>query len=90
MKTKDKTARDRPEDWEPPWLNPANDRKVPYTDEELSQFAEGLMETMGDTAAVQELINRVGGTRAEEIIKERLKAKDQNRLENITINGPRQ
>jgi len=29
------------ENREPEWMSPANDRKTPYTEEELAEFAEG-------------------------------------------------
>ena len=29
---------------EPDWLNPANDRKTPYTDEELELFVDGFID----------------------------------------------
>ena len=28
---------------DPEWLNPANDRKTPYTDEELEEFVESFI-----------------------------------------------
>ncbi|MEY8215142.1 MAG: hypothetical protein RPR97_11775 [Colwellia sp.] len=28
---------------EPDWMNPANDRKTPYTDEELESFVDGFI-----------------------------------------------
>ena len=29
---------------EPKWMNPENDRKTPYTDEELDEFVEGFIQ----------------------------------------------
>ncbi len=77
------------DDWEPPWMNPANDRKTPYTEEELKEFAQGFMESMSDTAAVQNLIEKEGKEKAEDIIKARLKKSDMNNLENIEVEGSR-
>ncbi len=76
-----------PDDWEPPWMNPANDRKTPYTEEELKEFAEGFMESMSDTAAVQKLIEKEGEETAKDIVKEKLKKQDGNNLENIEVKG---
>ncbi len=84
---KGKQGKIHSDDWEPPWMNPANGRKTPYTEEELKKFAQGFMENMSDTAAVQNLIEREGKERAEDIIKARLKKSDMNNLENIEVKG---
>ncbi len=55
--------------------------------EELKEFAEGFMESMRDTAAVQKLIEKEGEETAKDIVKEKLKKKDGNNLENIEIKG---
>ena len=47
---------DYPEDWEPDWLDPANDRKTPYTEEELKEFAEGFMDILSETFAGMNLV----------------------------------
>ena len=72
-----------PEDWEPDWLDPANDRKTPYTQEELREFAQGIMESMDDTAAVKKLIQQEGREKAEKTIKEKFKKKDEYNLDNL-------
>jgi hypothetical protein len=33
---------------EPDWLNPANDRKTPFTDEEIETFVEGFILGLDD------------------------------------------
>ena len=33
---------------EPDWMNPANDRKTPYTDKELELFVDGFIEGFED------------------------------------------
>jgi len=71
------------EDWEPDWLDPSNDRKTPYTEEELSEFAQGFMESMDDTAAVKKLIQQEGRENAEKMIKEQFKKKDKYNLDNL-------
>ena len=54
MKNKEyKNIEDYPEDWEPDWLDPANDRKTPYTDEELKEFAQGFTDGMSKLFTAQ-------------------------------------
>jgi hypothetical protein len=87
MKKKDKENKqeqERPDDWEPDWINPANDRKTPYTEDELKEFAQGFMDSMSDTNAVKNLVKEVGKENAEKIVKEKLEKEDQNNLCNLT------
>jgi hypothetical protein len=45
MKKKDKENKqeqERPDDWEPDWINPANDRKTPYTEDELKKICSRI------------------------------------------------
>ena len=87
MNTKDKENKqeqERPDDWEPDWINPANDRKTPYTEDELKEFAQGFMDSMSDTNAVKSLVKEVGKENAEKIVKEKLEKEDQNNLCNLT------
>jgi len=79
---------EHPDEWEPPWMNPANDRKTPYTEEELEQFAEGFIESMGDTAALQSMIEKEGIEKAKETVKESFRRQDERNLINIDIEGP--
>ena len=85
---KGKETKITPDDWEPPWMNPTNDRKTPYTEEELEEFAEGFMQSMSDTAALQKLIEEEGEEKARSIVKKAIKKKDGNNLENIETKGP--
>ena len=78
-----KNIEDYPEDWEPDWLDPANDRKTPYTEEELNEFAQGFMSSMSDTAAVKDLVEQVGEENAEKIVKNQFKKKDVYNLDNL-------
>ena len=78
-----KNKKDYPEDWEPDWLDPSNDRKTPSTEKELSEFAQGFMESMDDTAAVTKLIQQEGRENAEKMIKEQFKKKDKYNLDNL-------
>lgn len=86
-KKKDKSIEEHPDNWEPAWLNPANDRKTPYTEEELMEFAEGFMESMSDTSALMNLVAESGKDKALDIIKQKFKEQDENNLENIEIKG---
>ena len=36
-------SEDSDDDFEPEWLNPANDRKTPYTEKEIDIFVEGFI-----------------------------------------------
>lgn len=85
MKKKDKdNKKEHPDDWEPDWMNPANDRKTPYTEEELKEFSQGFMDSMSDTNAVRSLVKKVGKKNAEKIVKENLEKQDKNSLSNLT------
>ncbi len=87
MKKKDKENKqeqERPDDWEPDFMNPANDRKTPYTEDELKEFAQGFMDSMSDTNAVKNLVKEVGKENAEKIVKENLEKEDENNLCNLT------
>ncbi len=42
------SKKDKGDNWEPDWLDPANDRKTPYTDEELEEFVEGFILGLDD------------------------------------------
>ncbi len=84
---KNKNIEDYPEDWEPDWLDPANDRKIPYTEEELKEFAEGFMDSMSDTVAVKNLVKKVGNENAEKIVKDQFRKKDEYNLDNLKTDG---
>ena len=49
-------------DKEPDWMNPANDRKTPYTDEEIDTFVAGFYSWPGRTRMV---VNDIGARRRE-------------------------
>lgn len=87
MKKKDnknKQEQERPDDWEPDWMNPANDRKTPYTKDELKEFTQGFMDSMSDTNAVKSLVKKVGKENTENFVKEKLEKEDKNNLCNLT------
>ena len=84
MKKKNDDIEERPEGWEPSWMNPENDRKTPYTEEELKQFAEGFIESMSDTKALQDLQNDVGSENLVKVIKEQFREQDERNPENFS------
>ena len=81
MKSKDKLATD------PPWLDPSNDRKTPYSDAELEVLAEDFIARMSDTTAWKQLVGDVGEEKARQVLKERLAAQDPNNLVNWEPDG---
>ena len=86
-KRPDKNIDEYPDDWEPPWMNPENDRKTPYTEEELEQFAEGFISSMNDIAEVKSMIDRQGEEKVKEILKEGFRKQDEKNLINIDVEG---
>ncbi len=73
---------------EPDWLNPANDRKTPYTDAELDRFAMDFIAMNGDVPAWRNLIAKVGEKEAIAVARQRLAARDPRSLLNLTPVGP--
>lgn len=72
MKKKSKNGK------EPDWLDPANDRKTPYTDEEIEQFVDGFIE--GFPEYYDALLKDDGPNTARIILRNRFKARDRKRL----------
>lgn len=67
---------------EPDWLDPANDRKTPYTEAELDTLAADFIAMNRDTPALRNLIAEVGEQEATVIAKQRLAARDPRSLIN--------
>jgi hypothetical protein len=88
MKKTDKSADEHADDWEPPWMNPGNDRQTPYTEEELELFAEGFIESMSDTEKLKSMIEKDGIDKVKEIVKDGFRKRDEKDLVNITTKGP--
>jgi hypothetical protein len=65
---------------EPDWLNPANDRRTPFTDSELDRLASDFLVMNGDVAVWKTLIARVGELEALAVVRQRLAARDTNSL----------
>lgn len=61
---------------EPDWLNPANDRKPPFTDAELDMLAADFIAMNRDSAAWRIIVIAVGEQGATAIAKQRLAARD--------------
>jgi len=79
----------RPIRSEPAWLDPRNDRKIPYTDAELDRLTDDQIAMMADTAAWRDLVAEFGKRRARETVKQRLAGRDPNSLINWEPGGPR-
>jgi len=60
---------------EPAWLDPANDRKTPYTDEEIELFVNDFIEQFPDHYA--ELLKNDGPNTARIILRNRFRSKEQ-------------
>lgn len=73
---------------EPNWLNPANERKTPYTDAELDVFAADFISRNSDIAAWRDLVAAVGEQQARRVVHQRLAAQDANSLINWSPEGP--
>ena len=71
---------------DPEWLNPANDRKTPFTDEELEEFVESFIRGL-DEAEWSTLKSRFGEEEARKNIKAGFIAKDERNLINLEPKG---
>ena len=73
-------------DKEPDWLNPANDRKTPYTEKEIDTFVEDFILGLDD----QEWLS-IKSEYGEENARERIRAgfvkMDERNLVNLTPKG---
>jgi hypothetical protein len=66
---------------DPDWVNPANDRKTPYSDEELELFVDGFIKSFEDEW--EDLKLKFGELTARQQIKNGFIATDENNLLNI-------
>ncbi len=71
---------------DPDWLNPENDRKTPYTDEELEELVEGFINGLDD-AEWSALKSKYGEDEARKNIKAGLIANDERNLINLEPKG---
>ncbi|MBU2646729.1 hypothetical protein KKI24_18615 [bacterium] len=65
----------------PDWMDPANDRTTPYSEEELDLFVEGFINNMGSDW--EDLVSKLGEEKARRIIKLGFRKQDENHLANI-------
>lgn len=65
-------------DDEPLWLNPENDRKKPYTDEEIEELVNGYIQEFPEHYA--ELMTNDGPNTARIILRNRFRSRDDNRI----------
>lgn len=66
---------------EPDWVNPANDRKTPYTDEEIELFVDGFI--LGFEDEWEDLKLKFGELTARQRNKNGFIANDENNLLNM-------
>ena len=68
-------------------MNPANDRKTPYTEAELEEFAEGFISSMSDTAKLKSMIEQDGIEKVKETLKDSFRKQDERNLMNMSVKG---
>jgi hypothetical protein len=71
---------------EPDWMNPANDRKTPYTDEEIELFVDGFILGLDDHQWLA-MKEELGEVKARQKIRAGIIHMDENNLINITPDG---
>ena len=73
---------------DPDFMNPANDRKTPYTDEEIEIFVEGFIIGLDDDEW-DEMKIKYGEENARNKIRTGIVKMDERNLINITPDGPK-
>ena len=73
-------------DKEPDWLNPANDRKTPYTEEEIDTFVEDFILGLDDQEWLS-IKSEYGEKNARERIRAGFVKMDERNLVNLTPKG---
>tara|TARA_R110001583_G_scaffold125319_1_gene276862 strand:+ start:582 stop:830 length:249 start_codon:yes stop_codon:yes gene_type:complete len=73
-------------DKEPDWMNPANDRKTPYTDEEIDVFVEGFIIGLDDKEWA-DIKQKYGEEEARKRIRASMVDRDERNLNNLTPKG---
>ncbi len=61
---------------EPDWLDPKNDRKTPYTENELDIFVDGVIDNMKDVKSINKAIDEEGLLETRRILKEAFRKMD--------------
>lgn len=70
-------------DFEPSWLDPANDRKTPYTEEELDLFVNGFIDS--NKTKWKQLVSEFGEEQAWNVIKEGFRKMDERNIPNMEV-----
>ena len=77
---------DNGSDNKPDWMNPANDRKTPYTDEEIDTFVDDFILGLEDQEWLS-MKSEYGEKKAKETIRAAIVKMDERNLVNITPKG---
>ena len=77
---------DNGSDKKPDWMNPANDRKTPYTEEEIDTFVEDFILGLDDQEWLS-MTSQYGEQKTREIIRAAFVKRDENNLANMTPKG---
>ena len=77
---------DNGSDNEPDWINPANDRIIPYTEEEIDAFVEEFILGLDDQEWLS-MTSQYGEQKTREIIRTAFVKRDVNNLANMTPKG---
>ena len=73
-------------DKEPDWMNPANDRKTPYTEEEIDTFVEDFILGLDDQEWLS-MTSQHGEQKTRGRIRDAFVKRDVNNLANMTPKG---
>ncbi|MEH6472393.1 MAG: hypothetical protein V7752_14180 [Halopseudomonas sp.] len=74
-------------DSEPDWVNPANDRKTPYSEEEIDRFVDDFILGLDKQEWVSIKL-KYGEKKARERIRAGFIGMDENNIINMTPTGP--
>jgi len=77
---------DNGSDEEPDWINPANDRKTPFTEEEIDTFLEDFILDLDEQEWLS-ITAELGEEKARELIKTAFVTMDENNLVNMPPKG---
>jgi len=73
-------------DKEPDWVNPANDRKTPYTEEEIDTFVEDFIRGLDEQEWLS-ITAEYGEEKARQRIRTAFVNMDENNLVNMSPKG---
>jgi hypothetical protein len=73
-------------DNEPDWINPANDRKTPYTEEEIDTFVEDFIRGLDEQEWLS-ITAEYGEEKARKRIRNAFVKMDENNLVNMSPKG---